>query len=295
MTIFEALTWGENQLRETLQEKSIKAHNPKLDAQVLLAHTLGKANAYLFAHFNDELQASLEEKYNRFIQRRMRHEPVAYILGQKEFYGRMFCVNASVLIPRPETELMIEQSIPLINDQTTVIDIGSGSGAIAVTLAKETDQNIIAIDISANALAIAKHNAKEQNVDHQISFLHGNLLEPYLEKGINESGENRSCVILANLPYARERQWEFLDPDIKEYEPKSAIVSGVDGLAHYDELLKQIKNSRRLFPASTTLFFEIDPSQNITSKNLILEYFPQANIKIFNDLAGKPRLVVSKI
>jgi release factor glutamine methyltransferase len=295
MTIFEALNWGEQELRSTIKEKSIDGHNPKIDAQVLLAHTLGRTNSYLFAHFNDPIQDKHQEKYHRFIERRMRHEPVAYILGEKAFFGRQFRVNASVLIPRPETEIMIELAMPLINEQTTVIDIGTGSGAIAITLAKETDQQVIAIDISTRALAVAKYNAQTHKVDHKISFMEGNLLEPYIQKSINESGSHRSCVIMANLPYARQRQWEFLDPDVIEYEPKSAIVSGVDGLDHYDNLLKQIQKNRHSFPTSTTLFFEIDPSQSTSIKHLVHEYFPQSDIKITNDLASKPRIVTINI
>lgn len=293
MKIVEALNWGQEQLKQTSHEKHDIDPNPMVDAQILLAACLKKPTAFLFSHFEDVLPEAVIDQYQRYIERRKRHEPVAYILQKKAFYGRDFHVNPSVLTPRPETEQMIELAKERAQDDSTLIDIGTGSGAIAVTLAAELDQPVVAIDIDPQTLAVAQHNASQHNVDHLISFLHGSLLEPIVEKNINESGRAHA-MILANLPYLKINQWMAADPDIR-YEPKHALVAGVDGLDEYDALLQQLQKERGRFPASLDVFFEIDPSQELTLPALVREYFPNAQIEGLYDLAGHARIVMIAI
>ena len=259
MTILEALNWGRKEIKSTLHEKMTQGHNPMIDTQVLLSFCLNKPTAYLFSHFEDKLPTELLDKYKALIERRLKHEPVAYIVGFKEFYKRPFKVNKFVLVPRPETEQMVDEALKLIEDNTSVIDVGTGSGAIAVTIAAEKHIPVIAIDIDQNALTIAKANAKLNKVDNLISFLNGSLLAPYIEKNIHDRASSK-VVITANLPYAKIQQWPILDPDILQFEPKHAIVGGVDGLELYDGLLSQIKNYKEQFPSKIHLLLEIDPS-----------------------------------
>ena len=288
MTILEALNWAQIQLKSTAEQKRIMQANPMLDAQILLSNSIGKPTSYLFAHGEEELTPQIIEKYQRFIERRKRHEPISHILRQKEFFGRPFFVNQFVLTPRPETEIMIEQVLNTVKPESTLIEIGTGSGAIAVTLAAEVEQPIIAIDIDSQALSVASKNASSHEVEHLISFLQGSLLEPYIAKNIRESGHG---IILANLPYLTPTQWELSDPDVKEYEPKHALIGGIDGLELYDKLLQQIASHRELFPADLDLYFEIDPRQERSIQALILEIFPKAQIKIINDLNNQARIV----
>lgn len=295
MTILEAMNWGRARLRDSLAEKvSADLHNPMLDAQVLLSHCLKKPTAYLFAHFEDELPAEIADRYQNLIERRAHHEPVAYIIGKKDFYNRTFLVNPNVLIPRPETEQLIDEAKKLIQDNTTIIDIGTGSGNIAVTLAAETEQPVVAIDIDQNALTTAQANAQEHRVEHLLSLLSGNLLEPFLAKNIRLPDDANS-VIVANLPYGRIAQWPTLDPDVHLFEPKKAYIGGVDGLDLYDQLLQQLLDHRNLFPDQLTILLEIDPSQELSAPRLIQEYFSNAQIQTLKDLANKSRVIIAEI
>lgn len=294
MTILQALAWGEARIRETLNQKAFSHHHPKLDAQVLLAFCLNKSNTYLFTHVEDTLAEDSVQKYERLIERRARHEPIAYITQKKSFYGRDFFVNSSVLIPRPETEHLIDIAKPFCEDADVIVDVGTGSGTIAVTIAAELRKPVIAIDDSADALAVARHNADVYGVKKLISFLQGNLLTPYLETNSNDSTKQYG-VILANLPYEPLRVWQTADPDVIKYEPKHAIVGGVDGLDLYDALLQQIKEGRDHFPKQIKLLMEINPSQELQLPRLVKEHFPSAHVEVYYDLANKPRITAVQL
>jgi len=294
MNILEALTWAEKQIKETEHEKVFGGHNAKLDAQVLLSHCLKKPTSYLFSHIDENLSPQIQEQFQRFVERRSRHEPVAYILGDKEFYGRRFTVNPFVLIPRPETEMMVDEVKRRATEQSSMIDIGTGSGAIGVTNAAETGLPVVAIDIDPNALAVARHNAALHNVDTRMSFHQGSLLEPYLSTNIDASNEPH-MIITANLPYLRLGTLQTLDPDVKDYEPKHALVAGVDGLDLYDAMLQQLFDNRQRFPAKVDLLMEIDPSQELTLPRLVQDYFPAAHVEVLQDHSGQSRLVIAQL
>ena len=280
------------------------------DFFVLLAHATGKEKVFLLAHPEYELAPTEEKKAKQSLERRLKHEPVAYIVGHKEFYGREFLVTSDTLIPRPETELLIERVIADLRLKITdriseyrnilVVDIGTGSGNIIITLAKEIEQTYpvslpvrqagsityFGLDISPAALAVAKKNAAHHDVADKIIFLESDLLKNF--SLTHES--NHHLVITANLPYLSEEIYHESDADVRDYEPQSALVSGHDGLDHYRRLLIELKRLAR--PTRTiTVFLEISPEQTQKLTDEIRGIFPQAELYTLHDLSGRDRLI----
>jgi len=230
--------------------------------------------------------------------------PLAYILGYKEFYGLSFKVTPNTLIPRPETELLVELAIQGTNikEQTSnIIDVGTGSGNIIISIAKNHPEysglNYFAVDISNKALQIAKQNAKAHNVSKKIKFIHGNLLEPIIGNWklpacpVGREIENSKMIILANLPYLSKEIYSATLPNVKKYEPKSALYSANAGLDHYERLLKQILAlSVTSYELRVTILLEISPEQKTKLTKLIKKYLPQAQIDFQKDLAKKWRV-----
>lgn len=282
-----------------------RSASPILDSEVLLSFVLNKSKEYLLAHPEKQLPAAQEKKFRQMVIRRSHGEPIAYLTGHKEFYGLDFLVNKSVLIPRPETELLVEETIKRIRNQelgirerATLIDVGTGSGCIPIAIAKNTpDKNlkIMAIDISPAALRVARQNAKKNHV--KIKFYRGNLLSPIIH---NSSFliPNSSYIITANLPYLTKKQ--MAEPSIK-HEPRAALYGGQDGLEYYENLLNQISQfGAQVFECSSAclparqvqVILEIDPSQTSKIKKLIKKYLPLRQIEIKKDLAGLDRLAI---
>jgi release factor glutamine methyltransferase len=278
--------------------------NPKFDAQVLLSAVLQRPIASLFAHGNDILSDEARETFFGFIERRKAHEPVALILGGKAFFGRDFLVSPHTLIPRPETELLVETALSILQEDAMngastghalIVDVGTGSGAIGVTLALESNAPVIAIDASADALDIAKENAQLLGMSERMSFLQGNLLLPFFPVFAKwpATFPVEHLLIAANLPYLTIDQWEALNPNVKNFEPKSALVGGYNGLELYDELFMQLKAKRSALPKRITLLCEIDPAQKERLPRVIRAHFPAAEVGVLNDLAHFARLVVA--
>jgi release factor glutamine methyltransferase len=307
MTILQALTWGTEQLKvhtDTDAETKTRLDSPNLDAQVLLASCLEMPKVWIFSHFDAEVSPPREERFRSLIARRLRHEPVAYLVGSKEFCGRKFFVNPSVLIPRPATETLVEAAISEAKtsspDRVLFADIGTGSGAIAVSLAAKTGLPVMAVDISPSALQIAQKNAETHQVTDRVDFREGSLIEPLVRMFEKiKTGGRRSpihhLVICANLPYLTEHQWETIQPEIREYEPKLALVSGPDGLDAYWEFSRNLCRNRRTLPHRVTVLCEIDPSQTERMRSLICHDFPQASPHILKDLDGFDRVVITEI
>jgi release factor glutamine methyltransferase len=200
------------------------------DADVLLMHTRKKSRAWLMAHGDELLSDELFLSYTELLERRRRGEPIQYITGETEFYGLPFRVTPEVLIPRPETEHLVEKVIELAArfEQPRIVDVGTGSGAIAVALAHEWLSAVItAIDLSSSALAIARENAKRNEVD--LRFLDGDLLAPV-------AGE---CfeIVVSNPPYVPSGDRATLSVEVREYEPALALFAGDDGLDVYCRLI----------------------------------------------------------
>jgi release factor glutamine methyltransferase len=203
------------------------------DAELLLTHTLKKNRAWLLAHDDELLSDKLFLSYTELLARRRRGEPIQYITGEMEFYGLPFRVTPDVLIPRPETEHLVEKAIELAArfQEPRIVDVGTGSAAIAVALAHKLPQaSITAIDLSKSALAVARENAKRNEVD--LRFLEGDLLAPV-------AGE-RFEIVVSNPPYVPETDRATLSVEVREYEPGMALFAGDDGLDVY----------RRLIPAA---------------------------------------------
>lgn len=298
MTILEALQWANNKL------KKVGMESPMLDAEILLASILDVPKSWLFGHIADTLKPHQEEKFSLLIDRRAKFEPVAYLTGKKEFFGRDFHVSPSVLIPRPATEHMIECALARFHDadpeKTMCVDVGTGSGAIAITLALETHTPVLAIDVEQDALQIAKKNAAAHGTQEQIDFQQGNLIDPLVKlfETIHATGNPqissvypfRDLIICANLPYLTNTQIEHLDRDVR-FEPLRALVAGVDGLDAYFSLLREIKKHRGLFPRRLSLLMEIDPFQTNAISKLVKHNFPDAEVVIEKDLQGNDRIV----
>jgi len=291
------------------QLKKGKIKNPALEAEILLSHILKKNREFLFTHPEKELTAGQVKNYKKLIVRRSAGEPIAYLTGQKEFYDLNFFVNKNVLIPRPETELMVEEAVnrisqnclpvgkvPYHESPCVIIDVGTGSGCIIITLAKIlksklpiTNYQLLAIDISKPTLAVAKKNAKLHKVDKKIKFIHGNLLKPILKNCRLPIADCR-LIILANLPYLTP--FQIKSSLTIKYEPKKALDGGRDGLKHYKKLFGQVKWLVKLKAAPISLFCEIDPGQAGKIKKLAQSELAGAKIKIKKDLAGLNRLAI---
>jgi release factor glutamine methyltransferase len=207
----------------------------RLDAEALLMHLLEANRAWLITHGDYEIGKESTSRHAELVERRYRGEPIQYITGETEFYGLPFRVTRDVLIPRPETEHLVEQAIALAREfmEPRIVDVGAGSGAIAVALAVHlAGARITTIDVSADALAIARENAARNAVSEQLRFLQGDLLEPV-------AGEEFDLVV-SNPPYVPEADRESLSVEVREYEPAQALFAGRDGLDVY----------RRLIPAA---------------------------------------------
>lgn len=270
------------------------------DFFILLSEATGKEKVFLLAHPEYILTVQEEEKVRQYLTRRLKREPVAAIVGHKEFYGRDFLVTKDTLIPRPETELMIEQLLheiaqnkEMASGMIDIIDIGTGSGDIIITLAQETQtmspkNNIrfFALDISSAALRVAEKNAARHDTEGAITFLHSDLLENFpLPKE-----KNRHAIIAANLPYLSADIYNESDPDVRDYEPKGALLSGHDGLDHYRRLIKELPRLLTRY-TSLTVFFEISPEQSTPLKDIVREAFPRSTTSLFQDLSGRDRLI----
>lgn len=303
MTILEALQWANNKLKKAGVE------SPMLDAEVILSYILDLSRARLFAHGNDILKPHQQERLLSLIERRCSFEPVAYIIGEKEFYNRNFFVNSFVLIPRPATETLVQEALDIstkINDpeHTLFADIGTGSGAIAITLISETKIPVVAVDINQRALSIAKTNAQTHDVEEFIDFREGDLLMPIVDlfesmrasskQAISSVYPFKHLIICANLPYLSNSQMDVLQKDVR-YEPKDALQAGPDGLEAYWRLFKQINKKRDILPRYVYTLIEIDPSQATRAVELISHQFPRAKTQIKKDLQGLDRVIVSEI
>jgi len=274
---------------------SAKINSAHLDAELLLSFTIKKTREYILAHQDKKITKKQADKFNNLIRQRAKLVPVAYLINMKEFYGREFFIDERVLVPRPETELFIDE-LRIKNYElgitTNIIDIGVGSGCIIISLVKELEKNrnmkFFAIDISKDALTVARKNARLHSVDKKIQFLHGNLLAPFLK---NQSLVTCNLILVANLPYLTSTQIKQ-SPSIK-HEPKLALTAGKDGLKYYRELAEQIKELIKINPEiKITLLCEIDPTQ-VKSMKKIFSFAKKAEIK--KDLAGLDRIVVIKL
>ncbi|HEY1284470.1 MAG TPA: peptide chain release factor N(5)-glutamine methyltransferase [Solirubrobacterales bacterium] len=213
---------------------------PGLDAELLLAEASGRERADLLAAPDDALSADVGRRFGEMVRRRLRREPVAYILGRRGFRSIELKVDRRVLIPRPETELLVELALEL--QPARLLDVGTGSGAIALAVTDEMpDCRVVATDVSPAALEVARTNAGELGVADRVRF----------EPGMLPSGTESFDLILANLPYVAEGEWAALPPEVREWEPREALLAGVDGLDAIRALLADRERTSVRYPAES--------------------------------------------
>ena len=277
MTSTEALA----ATRQTLEAAELD--DAAIESTLLLCHILGISETELYCEPERTLTPSETKKLKLLTNRRLHHEPLAYIVGHCQFYGHDFRLSRHTFIPRPETELLVEEAISFAHrrpeNQLTLADIGTGSGAIAISLALALPEaRIYATDIAAPALKIARINCRQHRISRRVILLQGNLLEP-LPEPVN--------VIIANLPYVKNDELEKLDPEIANFEPRIALAGGEDGLDMVRRLLTQVPGKLR---PNGCLLLEIGYNQGKAVNSLLARHLPRADIKLIADLAGIDRV-----
>jgi release factor glutamine methyltransferase len=280
-TIADALRIGKLRLHQT------DSDTPGLDAEVLLRHVLDLDRTALFVRLADPIHPSVVSAFMKLIEERARRVPVAYLTGEREFMGLRFVVDLDVLVPRPETEILVEWAIRWLGARknATVVDVGTGSGTIALSLATlvttEVAPQIIAVDVSNAALAIAARNRASFGLQDRVALLQGSLLT---------SISGPVDLVLANLPYLRPEQ--IAENPHLTAEPRQALDGGVDGLSLIRQLLL---DAPRVVARGGAIGIEIDPGQRAAVVTLAQEAFPGADIAVLPDLAGHDRHVAIQI
>jgi release factor glutamine methyltransferase len=278
MNVRQALSNGTQLLRD------FRVQSAEIDAELLLAYTLSRERAKLYAHNEFPLTLAQRRAYKELLARRASSEPIAYLLGRKEFYGLPLQVSRHVLIPRPETETIVEIALERLraggSQKPRIIDVGTGSGAIALALASNLKKaRVTAVDISNGALDVARENARVLRLAQRMRFKRSDLLSEV-------SGP--FDLICANLPYLTNEQLASLPSDIREYEPRLALAGGPDGLYWYERLLRQLPS---VSEPGTRLICEIGPNLRAGFEQLVQNLLPASTKLAFHkDMAGRIRV-----
>jgi release factor glutamine methyltransferase len=283
LSVHRLLERGSSELRDAGVPEA------RFEAELLLRHALGCTREALYARLQEPAGAEAAGHYFQLLERRRGRVPIQHILGSQEFYGLSFRVTPSVLIPRPETEGVVEQTIAELSlrakGEPRIADVGCGSGCIAIAIAKaRPEAKLFAIDASPAALAVARENAAAHGVENRILFLQGDLLEPILGRG------ETLDLVVSNPPYVVDAEIEELAPEVREHEPRMALAGGVDGLAAITRLLAA---AGAALGDGGSLVMEIGKGQDrevakrVNSAGLEL-------LRIVPDLAGIPRVVVAR-
>ncbi len=272
--------------------------NPRVDAEVLLAHALQTDRAGLYTRLHESLLSGQVEAFRGLLRRRVRREPLQYITGVREFWSLEFRVDPRVLIPRPETEVIVETALWLLSQSSTrfgldlplamqsaILDVGTGSGCIAIALAKELPQaEIWATDISPNALAVASENARSHGVTERIQFLQGDLFAAVAGE------EDRFDLIVANPPYVARSELTALQPEVRDWEPLVALEGGPDGLEFYPRLLREGPTYLRV---GGWLVMEIGHGQGEAVMRLARERRDLSDCRCVSDYTGRERVIIA--
>lgn len=251
---------------------------PRLTAEVLLAHAVHCERTYFYAHPEQELREVEWIHYGRYLDERLKGKPTQYITKRQEFYGREFKVTKDVLIPRPETELLVETILNLKPASDLIVDIGTGSGAIAVTLALELKRSVLATDLSPEAVMIARENA--ERLDADLRFVAADLLKPFADNSLD--------IVVSNPPYVPLNDREGLQREVRDYEPSLALYGGTDGTSIYARLIPE---ARRVLKPDGILAMEIGFGQAERLSAMVSEW---ENIQLLPDLAGIPRVLLCR-
>ena len=273
--------------------KSKNIESPRLSAEILLSHQLKTDRLKLYLEYDQPVGEKDLSQYRAMIKRLVDCEPVQYITGTQEFWSMEFIVNRSVLIPRSETEILVEQALKIYreeyadkNPDISVLDIGTGSGAIAIAVASEIEKaKICAVDISSKAIDIAKLNAAKHGMENRISFYEGDLFKPFVKD--HQSFD----IIISNPPYVTTKEYEDLPKKIKDFEPKLALESGDDGLSHIRVILE--KACGFLNPGGC-LMLEMDPLQTDSAIQIIHSSSGYTASQVIKDYSNKDRAVIAR-
>ncbi len=258
------------------------------EAELLLRHALGWTREHLLAHPDEPVQAEASGLFFQLVERRRGREPLQYVVGTQEFWGEEIRVTPAVLIPRPETEGLVEQVLAHHRGNSTrVVDVGCGSGCIAIALAKELPEaEVYATETSPPALAVARDNAQRLGIGERIVFCQGDLLQPLLDKGLQDNID----AVVSNPPYISDREMELLTPEIREYEPRVALAAGKDGL---DVIRRLLPEAETILTTGGRLFLEIGEGMEPQLKELLSKTGLTWE-KTVPDLQGIPRVIVAK-
>ena len=284
LSVRDALLWGVELFRQAGIE------NGRLDAEVLLRHVLDMEKEQLYVSADAPLGAGDEAKFRELLQRRSRREPVAYITGRKEFWSLDFVVTPAVLIPRPETELLVEVALQCVRQLASgpsvkVLDVGTGSGAISVCLAKEQPETeIVAVDISPLALDVARDNAGRHGVADRIRFLPGDLFAPV--KAMPETFN----VIVSNPPYIRTGELSMLAGEIRDWEPMTALDGGADGIDTYRRIIGE---AHEYLTPGGSIVLEIGADMAPAVAELLSRSGCYGPASVYQDYAGRDRVIAA--
>lgn len=269
--------------------------SPRLNAETLMMFVLGVNRAYLYAHPELQLNAEEQSRYDEVVAQRATGMPAQYIVGHQEFWGLDFVVSPAVLIPRPETEHLVETVLEIIREQQEqvaaklkIVDVGTGSGCVALALANELPfAQVYATDISSDALEIAKANAARLQLDGRVKFLHCNVLEPV---GPNAKAVNDLDFVASNPPYVAYSEADKVQRSVKEFEPEAAVFAGVNGL---DVIARLMEQSHAALKPGGWLAMEIGYSMR-DQVLALLEAALWEDVRVVPDLQGIPRVIAAK-
>lgn len=282
-TIGRLLTWTTDFLKRHASE------SPRLEAEVLLAEARGCERIQLYTAFGEEVSEDIRTKFRAFVQRRAAGEPVAYIVGHREFYSLSFRVQPGVLIPRPETEHLVVEVLDRIKERASapllIADVGTGSGAIAVALAKHAPTaRIVALDNSEQALAVARRNIQEHAVADRIEVLHGDLLADL-------PADRRFDFVVSNPPYVSEPEWSDLAPTVRDFEPRTALVGGPTGV---ETIARLVPQAAQHLPPGGWLMLEISPMLEQAVRDCLQAHGDFEAAVTRKDLSGLARVLAAR-
>jgi release factor glutamine methyltransferase len=276
--------------------KHFNGENKSLEVQMLLEAVFNLTRVQFWTHKDREItDPGAVKTFERYIRRLKNGEPVAYILNQKEFYGELFYVDQRVLIPRPETEILVEKALQVIRQHATespvtLLDIGAGSGIISIIIAKNSEAEVTALEFSRDAFSVLNENIRQHKLREKITAIYADLFPSHYPQDTSPSAGRRFDIIVSNPPYIPEHEWQELDSTVKDFEPKMALAAGEDGL----DIIRRIVSEapQNLVPGGTILM-EIGYNQKEPVATILREAGFKS-IDFINDYGSIPRIACAR-